>query len=171
MAQETEGERGVIVQQKDVGEVWQKLVFIADSATDDEGKPLGLLVEYCNTLSFTRDGVYEHIYQALALIRGIPRSEVKIHYPDAVGGPVTKSASSLPAPKGTAADIRIISAIDNLCNQLAICGLEQPISITVRPGQASIIEYIVSQSGLMLYPDKRCDELTIGGIVIREANK
>lgn len=73
-------------------------------------------------------------------------------------------------PNGRPAHERLILAIEGLCDQFAVCGLQEPVAILVAPGQAKVIEAMVSKSQRMLFDDKRCGELRIWGIPIREAS-
>lgn len=72
-------------------------------------------------------------------------------------------------PNGMSADHRLFQAIIALSDQFAICGLEPPVAIIVKPGQAKSIQAMVTRSVHMLFEDARCGELRIWGIPIREA--
>lgn len=71
-------------------------------------------------------------------------------------------------PKGRSADDRLIRAIVELNDQFAICGLQQPVAIMVAPGQAKWIQAMLANSPNLLFDDKRCGDLRVWGIPIRE---
>lgn len=84
---------------------------------------------------------------------------------------MSKTATEEPAPKspnGRPADERLIHAITSLCDQFAVCGLDQPLAIVVKTGQAKWIQAMVMKSEFMLVEDKRSTELRIWGVPIRE---
>jgi hypothetical protein len=73
--------------------------------------------------------------------------------------------------QGARPDQRVVTAIANLQDQFAICGLHQPIAILVRPGDRQALGKIVRGSVSLLFEDVRMAEaggLTIWGTAIRE---
>jgi len=59
-------------------------------------------------------------------------------------------------PSGHPVHARIIGAIQNLCDQFEVCGLEAPVAILVAKGQRGRIEAARRSSALMLVEDARC---------------
>lgn len=71
-------------------------------------------------------------------------------------------------PNGLPADTRIAQAVQNLCDQFAICGHKPPVAILVQAGERQWIEATMRRSGWMLIEDARCKETRIWGVEIRE---
>ncbi len=59
-----------------------------------------------------------------------------------------------PPPNGTPADMRIVGAVVELCNQFAVCGLDNPVAIVVKRGQRMWIEAMLARSSMTLVMDK-----------------
>jgi len=52
-----------------------------------------------------------------------------------------------PTPRGRQADERIIGAIQNLVDQMAVCGLKAPVGIVLAPGELRRFEASVAVLG------------------------
>ena len=50
----------------------------------------------------------------------------------------------------------------------AVCGLEAPVALLVRPGQAKLIDAMCRQSVWMLLQDTRADKTKIWGVEVRD---
>lgn len=79
-----------------------------------------------------------------------------------------KSPAELPTPNGASAEIRLVTAIQDLRTAFLICGLEPPEAILVAPGQERYLDWILRNSVFCLVEDKRCKELSLHGVKIRE---
>lgn len=82
----------------------------------------------------------------------------------------TKTADPRRQPNGLSADTRIAQAVQNLCDQLAICGHKPPVAIVVAPGELKWIDATMRRSGWMLLADTQCKGTRIWGVEIREAS-
>lgn len=82
--------------------------------------------------------------------------------------PVDTVIEGVKIVRGSPPDQRIIGAIIDLVDQFSICGLEPPQAIVVAEGQATRIESMLRDSPQMLVEDKRCTELRIYNVPIRE---
>lgn len=76
--------------------------------------------------------------------------------------------TTTPQPQGLPADARIIGAIQNLCDQFAICGLMAPVVIVLAPGERKRLESAVVGSPLMLVHDALSEGTFVWGVQIRE---
>ncbi len=81
-----------------------------------------------------------------------------------------KDGTPQTTPRGHPVHARIIGAIQNLCDQFEVCGLEVPVAILVAEGQRGRIEAACRSSALMLVEDARCNNTCIWGVEIEEAS-
>jgi hypothetical protein len=77
--------------------------------------------------------------------------------------PTNQTTDPRREPNGLSADTRIAQAIQNLCDQFAICGHKPPVAI--------VVEATMRRSGWMLTEDVRYEGTRIWGVEIREALK
>lgn len=72
-------------------------------------------------------------------------------------------------PRGRPADQRIIGAIQNLVDQMAVCGLKAPVGLVLEPGELRRFEAAVAGSPLLLVADQSATETTVWGVSVVEA--
>jgi hypothetical protein len=73
--------------------------------------------------------------------------------------------------QGAPADSRVTTAVVNLMDQFSICGLDHPLSITVKKGELEKLKAVIRNSPHLLLMDnhnERQGTTTIWGVEIKE---
>lgn len=98
----------------------------------------------------------------------IPHSTGQSEMERAAGDRAQEEGGMNKQPNGLPADARIIGAIQNLCIQMAVCGLKEPVGIVLAPGELRRFEVAISGSDMLLVADQTAAETTVWGVRIME---